>query len=99
MKNKWTPIFIIALLIAGGLSVVASNKPDGLESSTQSIGLHVTESQFTSLMPDYQILVINNEFLSTILSGIIGTIIIFLLVLLIANLTNKNSKQKKFPNT
>ncbi len=99
MKNKWIPIFIIALIIAGGISLLTSASPDGLESSTKYAGLRWPEADFTSLMPDYQILKIENELLSTSLAGIIGTIIIFLLVLLIGKITNKKTKQKDFPLT
>lgn len=94
MKNKWTPIFIFALIIAGGLSLLASASPDGLESSAQFIGLHWPEASFASLMPDYQILGINNEFLSASLAGIIGTILVFILGYLFVWIVNKKNKIK-----
>ncbi len=97
MKNKWTKVFILSLIIAGGLSLLASNNPDGLEASAQLAGLHWPESNFTSLMTDYQILGINNQYLSASLAGLIGTIIIYLLILLIGKLTYKKPKQKNLP--
>ncbi len=100
MKNKWTIIFIISLIIAGGFSLLASTSPDGLESSAINIGLDIEEqANYKSLMPDYQILGIKNEILSSALAGIIGTIIVYLVVLLISKLINKKEKQKKLPNT
>ncbi len=98
MKNKWTILFVVALLIAGGLSLFASGNPDGLEVSAEFIGLSWPQTNYVSLMPDYQIMGINNKYLSASLAGLIGTTTIYLLILLIGKLTNKKSKQKNSPS-
>lgn len=80
----------LALVLGGGLSLLASGDPDGLEWSiariTGSTELEGTEQgiygitahlqELTALFPDYQVPGLN-ESLGTAVSGIIGTLLLF----------------------
>ena len=94
MKNKWTLIFIIALIIAGGLALLASSNPDGLESSTEQIGITAENTNFIALIPDYIVPGVSNKILASSLAGIIGTILVFILGYLFVWIVNKKNKIK-----
>ena len=78
MKIKW---WHIGLLIALGLAILsplASSWPDGLERVAEDKGFIDSEAEPAfSLIPDYSFPGIGNEALSTILAGIVGTLILF----------------------
>lgn len=102
-------LMITALLIGGGLSLLASGDPDGLEWSiekiTGSTELEAVGNAYdkaaniqdaTALLPDYAIEG-QNEILGTSVSGIVGSIIVVVLlvgVALIANAIRKKAVKK-----
>ncbi len=68
----------LAVVIGGGLSLLASSSPDGLEKVAQEQGFIDRSAQYLpGLMPDHQMPGIENERLATALSGIIGTLGVF----------------------
>jgi cobalt/nickel transport protein len=85
MKDKyWIIGLVAAIFIAGFISLYASPEPDGLERVAEDHGfLEKGEGQevFESPMPDYILPGIENEQLAASVAGIIGTLIIFGLVL------------------
>ncbi len=78
MKLKW---WHIGLLIALGLAILsplASSWPDGLERVAEDKGFISAEAEPAfSVIPDYSFPGVGNEALSTILAGIVGTLILF----------------------
>ena len=78
MKSKWWLIGLAVCLVLACLSPLASSSPDGLERVAEDkgfIGL-AGEAPF-HLIADYVFPGIENEVLSTILAGLIGTLILF----------------------
>lgn len=68
------------ILIIIGLAVLipfASTFPDGLEKVAESLGIAGNESIWSGLMPDYTIQTIENPYLTTLLSGLIGLSLVF----------------------
>jgi len=71
---------IIALFLAGIISMFASSFPDGLEKVAENLGfLEKGEGEPTikSPIPDYAIPGIKNEKLATSIAGIAGTLLVF----------------------
>lgn len=89
-------ILILALIIAALLSPFASSSPDGLERVAEDLGFIEKGSQvpiINSPIPDYIFPWINNEGVATALAGVIGTLITFGIMFVIANMIkHKNSK-------
>jgi hypothetical protein len=60
------------------LSPLASSSPDGLERVAEDKGfIHAAREAWYELIPDYTVPGIGNEALATILSGILGTALLF----------------------
>lgn len=78
MKNEWWKVLALAVLIGGGLSLLASPSPDGLEKVAEDQGFIDRAAQhLPGLIPDYQLPGIDDERLATSLAGIIGTLGVF----------------------
>ncbi len=80
MKIRWWHIGLLLCLLVALLSPLASSSPDGLEKVAENKGfLERTAEAAFSIIPDYTFPGIENEALSTILAGLVGTVILFLL--------------------
>lgn len=81
-------VWIAGLLLAIALAVaspLASSHPDGLEWVAEQKGfLETARDPLYNLIPDYVMPGISNEALATILAGILGALIVFVVTLLIA---------------
>jgi hypothetical protein len=76
----------IALLLSV-LSPLASAHPDGLEWVAEQEGfLEAARAPLFNLIPDYVLPGVSNEALATILAGILGTLIVFGVVVAVAYL-------------
>lgn len=67
---------IIILVCLGVLIPFASNAPDGLEKVAETFGIEEHEPIWTGLMPDYTFPVIDNDYISTLLAGVIGVFLV-----------------------
>lgn len=76
-KNWWLAGLILALILAL-LSPLASPHPDGLErvAEDQGAGDQALEAPY-QILPDYTIPGIENDALSTIAAGLLGTVVMF----------------------
>ena len=71
-------------LVAIGLLVVflavfipfASSSPDGLEKVAQSLGVKELEPLWKGFMSDYSVEVFENPYVSTLLAGVFGTLMV-----------------------
>jgi hypothetical protein len=65
--------FLCTLFITIFIAPLASSKPDGLERAAADLGISGKEAEpFYKLFSDYQIPFIENAWLSTSLSGLLG---------------------------
>jgi hypothetical protein len=91
----------ICLLMALFISPFASSNPDGLEkvAETKGFASKGEEWKFWKHAPlaDYEIARIKNKDVSTAISGLVGTLTIFLLALGIWKLIKKSSAKKVLP--
>ncbi len=76
--------FIILILILSLLTPIASSSPDGLESVAENFGFQETEG-VVLLLEDYGINAVNNNFISTILSALIGITVVAIVSTLLLN--------------
>lgn len=98
---------LAALVIGGGLSLLASEKPDGLEWAMERVGgsseLEASGSvyaflekivEFFAILPDYAFKG-SESWLGTTTSGIIGALFCAIVLAMVAWLICRNRKQKK----
>lgn len=91
-KVSFYGLFIILILLLSLITPFASSSPDGLESVAEEFGFTQTDA-VVLLLDDYGINAINNNFLSTVLSALLGiTVVAILFNLIIARRkSGKNS--------
>jgi ABC-type sulfate transport system permease component len=75
MKNitKAMVVIIVALMV---LIPFASTYPDGLEKVAESIGVTEPEPMWKGLMPEYRFPAIENSYFATLISGLIGVLLV-----------------------
>ena len=82
MKRRWWIIGLAIALLVAILSPLASGHPDGLERVAEDEGFIGSALEpVYELIPDYLFPGVGNEAISTILAGIVGTAILFGLML------------------
>ena len=82
-------LFILLILLLTLITPYASSSPDGLESVAESYGFN-EESGIVLFLDDYGITNINNNFLSTVLSAVLGIVVIVGLFNIFIKVKNKN---------
>ncbi len=83
MKSLFLGILLLALAVGGGLSLLASEAPDGLEHTLTEMGADEHRSMIDSPMPDYEIPVIQNKWARKAIAGASGTLAVLGLTILV----------------
>lgn len=84
MGNKWVIVFGLALLGAGGASLIASKLPDGLERVAQLQNFQsIEKSLFSGIIPNFHFFGIYSGPLSASLAGILVAVIVVLALFLL----------------
>jgi cobalt/nickel transport protein len=78
LKGYVKALIIIALGFAI-LAPFASTYPDGLEKVAETIGIEEPEPLWKGLMPDYTLQTVENPYVSTLLAGFCGMILVLVL--------------------
>jgi hypothetical protein len=90
--------FIIALALRGWhiivLAPLASSDPDGLERVAEDQGfIERAQNFFSGLLGDYAIPGVDNEWLSTVLAGLLGVVIVVAIVLILGRVVARRRVQ------
>lgn len=81
MNKRWWIIGLGLALLVAVLSPLASSHPDGLERVAEDQGfIERALAPVFEVIPDYAFPGISNEALSTIVAGVVGTAVLFLLM-------------------
>jgi len=95
MKLKWWHIGLIIALVLVFLSPLASKFPDGLDKTAEDQGFVEKASKgFFNVIPEYSFPGIENEAIATILAGLVGTVLVFVIALGIAGLLKPKSNHE-----
>ncbi len=81
-KVSFYGLFIILILLLSLITPFASSSPDGLESVAEEFGFTQTDG-IVLLLDDYGISAVNNDFISTVLSALLGVIVLAIMFNLI----------------
>jgi cobalt/nickel transport system permease protein len=81
-KVSFYGLFIILILLLSLITPFASSSPDGLESVAEEFGFTQTDG-IVLLLDDYGIGSVNNDFISTVLSALLGVVVLAIMFNLI----------------
>jgi len=81
-KVSFYGLFIILILLLSLITPFASSSPDGLESVAEEFGFTQTDG-IVLLLDDYGINAVNNDFISTVLSALLGVTVLAIMFNLI----------------
>ena len=81
-KVSFYGLFIILILLLSLITPFASSSPDGLESVAEEFGFTQTDG-VVLLLDDYGISAVNNNFISTVLSALLGVTVLAIMFNLI----------------
>ena len=81
-KVSFYGLFIILILLLSLVTPFASSSPDGLESVAEEFGFTQTDG-IVLLLDDYGISAVNNDFISTVLSALLGVTVVAIMFNLI----------------
>lgn len=78
MKRSLIAAGVALALLLAVLSPLASTSPDGLERVAEDHGfLQLAKEPLFDLLPDYTIPGVSSEAASTIIAGVVGTLVVF----------------------
>ncbi len=78
LKKYWWVVGLLLAVAVAFLSPLASSYPDGLERVAEDVGfIDRAQDAPYETMPDYTFPGIENEAVSTIAAGVVGTILLF----------------------
>jgi ABC-type Fe3+ transport system permease subunit len=86
---------IVAFLVV--FIPLASTNPDGLEKVAISLGAHEGNSFWSGILPDYSVSGVGNNYLSTLIAGIIGVVLVLAVGLFISRALKPKPVNKTQP--
>jgi hypothetical protein len=91
--NKRLAVIAAIIVFLAVFIPLASSSPDGLERVVENFGVAEQAPLWDCVMSDYAIAAIGNPYVSTLLAGIFGTMMVLLAGFLLGKtLTPKNNK-------
>lgn len=90
----WAVGIAITALVVIVLAPLASSDPDGLERVAEDQGfIERAQNFFSGLLGDYSIPGVDNEWLSTVLAGLLGVVIVVAIVLILGRVVARRRVQ------
>lgn len=93
MREYVAATVLIMVFIAVFVPLASSN-PDGLEKVAQTFGAREQKPIWNGLMTDYSFSLIGNSYVSSLLAGIFGAVIVLLATLLLGKIMASKSSKK-----
>jgi hypothetical protein len=91
--NKRIAIIAAIMVFLAVFIPLASSNPDGLERVAENFGVAEHEPIWNGIMSDYAIAAIGNPYVSTLLAGVFGTLMVLIAGFLLGKaITPKNPK-------
>jgi cobalt/nickel transport protein len=91
--KRYFKALIIVLVCLLVLIPFASNAPDGLERVAKTLGIEEHEPLWRGLMPDYALPTIDNPYVSTILAGTFGVLLVLGVAFMLGMAITKPNKE------
>ncbi len=92
MNKKIFAIATVSLIVFLAVFIpLASSNPDGLEKVVETYGAEEQKPYWNGLMGDYSVSGISNPYVTTLIAGIAGTVIVLCACLLLGKIMPKKS--------
>lgn len=92
-RIKWWYVGLGLALLLALASPLASSAPDGLERVADDVGfLDRAREAFFRVLPDYSIPGVRSSALSTVLAGVVGVLVVFVIGFGLARLLRKKNE-------
>jgi cobalt/nickel transport protein len=91
--KSYIKVLSIILISLAVLIPFASSSPDGLEKVAENLGVEETEPVTQGVMPDYAVPIVEHEYSSTLIAGVIGVFLVLGAGLLLGKAIAKPEKQ------
>jgi len=91
--KRYLEALILILIALAVLIPFASNLPDGLEKVAESLGIEEYSPTWTGLMPDYALPTIEDPYISTLLAGTLGVLLVLGVAFMLGIAITKPNKQ------
>lgn len=90
-RRFYLACLLISFFVVVALAPFASTRPDGLESVAEHLGFadRAKDFPFRVLLPDYETPYVSSQYLSTVIAGVVGIVIVFFITLGIGALLKK----------
>ena len=92
MKKYLVAIILLVVFLAVFIPF-ASSSPDGLEKVAQSLGVKELEPLWKGFMFDYSVEVFENPYVSTLLAGVFGTLMVLAASFIFGKVITKRQRQ------
>jgi hypothetical protein len=91
LKRYWWAVGIgLSVLVVVVLAPLASSDPDGLERVGEDLGFNEgAQGPAYEILPDYSVPGLDDPVLSTVVSGIIGIVVVFAIMILVGRLLRR----------
>ena len=91
MKGYFNALILILVCIVV-LIPFASTDPDGLEKVAETLGIEETDTAHQSPLPEYTVPVVENEYCSTLIAGVIGVFLVLGTAFILGKLLAKSAR-------
>jgi len=91
--NSYVKTLIIILICLAIMIPLASSSPDGLEMVIENLDVDESKSPTKSLMSNYTIPIVENEYFSTLIAGVAGVFLVLGAALVLGKSMTKSAEQ------
>jgi hypothetical protein len=91
--RTYIKVLSLILISLAVLIPFASSSPDGLEKVAENLGVEETEPVTQGVMPDYTVPIVEHDYSSTLIAGVIGVFLVLGAGLLLGKAIAKPEKK------
>ena len=93
--KKFLAVIVLLMVFLAILIPFASSNPDGLERVAESLGVEESAPLWKGLMSDYSVEAFKDPYVSTLLAGVLGTVLVLVAALALGFVVAKRSEPAK----
>jgi len=96
--KKFLAVIVLLVVFLAIFIPFASSNPDGLEKVAQSLGIQESEPFWKGLMSGYSLEAFKDPYVSTLLAGVVGTLLVLVATLALGFVIAKRTESAITPD-